>query len=199
MIGVQDKTLAVTGIRDFASYTVENMIHRILGKTPSLPSLGLLVEALQASDTKAIVWLAHLPRHAPRQAVQAHDKAWQRDGDSLVELRADRHDAILREHMTGQDWSAGLVPDATLADLDKQTLQLARKQFTAKNSQERWAGEIALSRPRHFLTGQNLARAKYRLEQPCYCWENQKAFTNCSTPPKWFGACLKNAHRTSGL
>lgn len=143
VIGVQDKTLAVTGIRDFADYTVENIIHRILGKTPSLPSLGLLVEALQASDTKAIVWLVHVPRHAPRQPVQAHDKAWQRDGDSLVELRADRHDAILREHLAGQDWSAGLVPDATLADLDTQALQLARKQFTAKNSQERWASEIA--------------------------------------------------------
>ena len=143
VIGVQDKTLAVTGIQDFGGYTPENIVHRILGNTPGLPSMGLDIEELQASDTGAIVWLVHVPRHATRQAVQAHNKAWQRDGDSLVELRADRHNAILREHLAGQDWSAGLVPDATLADLDTQALQLARKQFTAKNSQERWAGEIA--------------------------------------------------------
>ena len=143
VIGVQDKTLAVTGIQDFADYTPENIVHRILGKTPGLPSLGLHIEALQASDTGATVWLVHVPRHAPRQPVQAHDKAWQRDGDSLVALRADRHDAILREPLAGQDWSAGLVADATLADLDMQALQLARKQFTAKNSQERWVGDIA--------------------------------------------------------
>lgn len=143
VIGVQDKTLAVTGIQDFADYTPENIVHRILGKTPGLPSLGLHIEALQASDTGATVWLVHVPHHAPRQPVQAHDKAWQRDGDSLVALRADRHDAILREPLAGQDWSAGLVADATLADLDIQALQLARKQFTAKNSQERWSGDIA--------------------------------------------------------
>ena len=143
VIGVQDKTLAVTGIQDFADYTVEDVVHRILGKTPGLPSLGLHVEALQASDTGAIIWLVHVPRHAPRQAVMAHDKAWQRDGASLVELRADRHQAILREHLMGQDWSAGLVPDATLADLDPQAVFVARNQFAAKNSQERWAGDIS--------------------------------------------------------
>ena len=143
VIGAENKTLEVTGIQNFADYTAENVVHRILGRTPGLPSMGLRIEELEASDTGAIVWLVHVPRHAPRQAVQAHDKAWQRDGDSLVELRADRHAAILREHLAGQDWSAGLVPDATLADLDTQALQLARKQFTAKNSQERWAGEIA--------------------------------------------------------
>ena len=143
VIGVQDKTLAVTGIQDFGGYTLENIVHRVLGNTPGLPSMGLQIKELQASDTGAIVWLVHVPRHASRQAVQAHNKAWQRDGDSLVELRADRHNAILREHLAGQDWSAGLVPDATLADLDTQALHLARKQFTAKNSQERWAGEIA--------------------------------------------------------
>lgn len=142
VIGVQDKTLAVTGIQDFADYTVEDVVHRILGKTPGLPSLGLRVEPLQANDTGAIVWLVHVPQHAPRQPVQAHDKAWQRDGDSLVELRADRHAAILREHLMGQDWSAGLVLDASPADLDPQALLVARSQFAAKNSRERWVGEI---------------------------------------------------------
>ena len=95
VIGVQDRSLAVTGIQDFADYTVENVVHRVLGKTPGLPSMGLRVEELRASDTGAVVWLVHVPRHAPRELVLAHDRAWQRDGDSLVELREDRRRAIL--------------------------------------------------------------------------------------------------------
>ena len=99
----------------------------------------------------AIVWLVHVPRHAPRKPVHAHDKAWQRDGDSLAELRADRHQAILAEPLNGRDWSAGLVPGAALTDLDEPALLLARKQFAAKNSQERWASEIARWSDAEFL------------------------------------------------
>ena len=151
VIGVQDKTLTVTGIADFADYTPENVIHRILGKTPGLPSVGLSVEAMQTSDTGATIWLVHVPRHSPRQPVQAHDKAWQRDGDSLVELRPDRLRGILTELIAGQDWSAGLVPGATVADLDPAAIAKAREKFAAKHSQERWAAEIASWSTEEFL------------------------------------------------
>ena len=151
VIGVQDKTLAVTGIADFADYTLDNVLHRILGKTPGLPSLGLSVEAVQASDTGASIWLVHVPRHAPRQPVHAHDKAWQRDGDSLVELRPDRLRGILTELIAGQDWSAELVPRATLADLDPTAVAKAREKFGAKHSQERWAADIATWSTEDFL------------------------------------------------
>ena len=158
VIGVQDKTLAVTGIQDFADYTVEDVVHRILGKTPGLPSLGFHVEALQASDTGAIIWLVRVPRHAPRQPVQAHDKAWQRDGDSLVELRPDRLRGILTELIAGQDWSAEIVPGATVADLDPAAIAKAREKFAAKHQQERWAAEIA-----NWSTDEFLDRAKITL------------------------------------
>lgn len=158
VIGVQDKTLAVTGITDFADYTPENVVHRILGKTPGLPSVGLAVEVLQASDTGAVLWMVHVPCHAPRQPVQAHDKAWQRDGDSLVELRPDRLRGILTELIAGQDWSAALVPHANLADLDPVAIAKAREKFSAKHQQERWAKDIA-----HWNTEEFLDKAKITL------------------------------------
>ena len=142
VIGVEDKTLVVTGIQDFADYTLDNVVHRILGKTPHLPSMGLRLDELRASDTGAVIWLVHVPRHAPRQPVQAHDKAWQRDRDSLVELRPDRLRGILTELIAGLDWSAEIVPRATLADLDPLAIGKAREKFAAKHSQERWAAEI---------------------------------------------------------
>lgn len=158
VIGVQDQTMGVTGIHDFADYTAENVVHRILGKTPHLPSMGLRVDELQASDTGAIIWLVHVPRHAPRQPVQAHDKAWQRDGDSLVELRPDRLRSILTELIAGQDWSAETVPSATLADLDPTAVAKAREKYTAKHQQERWASEIP-----GWSTDEFLNRAKVNL------------------------------------
>ncbi len=142
VIGVEDKTLAVTGIQDFADYSVDNVVHRILGKTPGLPSMGLRVEALCTSDTDAVVWLVQVPRHAPRTPVLAHDKAWQRDGDSLTTLHPDRHRAILCEHLAGEDWSATVVPRATLADLDEAAIAKAREKYAEKHQRQPWADQI---------------------------------------------------------
>ncbi len=142
VIGVQDRTLAVTGIQDFADYTVENVVHRVLGRTPGLPSMGLRVQELRASDTGAVVWLVHVPRHAPRELVLAHDQAWQRDGDSLTTLREDRRRAILLEHLAGEDWSAVLVSQATLADLDAAAIAKAREKYAERHQREPWADQI---------------------------------------------------------
>jgi ATP-dependent DNA helicase RecG len=142
VLGVADKTLAIIGIADVDDYTPENLPHRILGRTTGLDSMGLRVEVLTASDTGKTVWVLHVPGHAPRRAVTAHDKAWQRDGDSLVELRPDRLQAILREPLMDQDWSAQVVPGATLTDLDPGALVKAREQFTKRNANKPWALEI---------------------------------------------------------
>lgn len=173
VIGVEDKTLVVTGIQDFSDYTPDNVVHRILGKTPHLPSMGLRLEELRASDTGAVIWLVHVPRHAPRQPVQAHDKAWQRDRDSLVELRPDRLRGILTELIAGLDWSAEIVPRATMADLDPAAIAKAREKFAAKHSQERWAAEIPswstvefLDRAKITLHGQITRTALLLLGQP---------------------------------
>ena len=142
VIGVQDGTLAVTGIQDFAHYTADNVVHRVLGKTPGLPSMGLRVQELRASDTGAVVWLVHVPRHAPRELVFAHDQAWQRDGDSLTGLREDRRRAILLEPLAGEDWSAVLVPQATLEHLDAAAIAKAREKYAERHQREPWADQI---------------------------------------------------------
>ena len=143
VVGAQDTTLAVTGIQDFADYTAENVLHRVLAKTPGLPSMGLRVQELCASDTGAVVWLVHVPHHAPRELVLAHDKAWQRDGDSLVELREDRRRAILAEPLVGEDWSAAVVPGATLNDLDEAAIAKAREKYFEKHQRQSWAAQIS--------------------------------------------------------
>lgn len=157
VIGAEDGTLLPTGITDPGDYTAENLPHRLLGRCAHLPSLGLHVEVLQASDTGVVVWVVHVPRHAPRQPVVAHSQAWQRDHDKLVALRPDRLAAILAEPLSGQDWSAVLVPGATPADLDAAALALARRQYADKHAKQRWAAEVPQWTDAAFLDRARLA------------------------------------------
>ena len=151
VIGAADATLAPTGITDFGDYTSDNLPHRLLGRCANLPSMGLSVEELRTSDSGAVVWIVHVPRHAPRKPVIAHDRAWQRDHDKLVPLREDRHAAILAEPLSGEDWSAAVVADAALADLDPDALKLARTQYARKHAREKWANDVVSWSDSEFL------------------------------------------------
>jgi len=115
VIGVEDATLRVLGIEQFADYTTENIRLRLLGRCTNLDSENFQVEALSSSDAQKTVWVFHIPRHRPRLPVYAHDKAWQRLDDSLVELRDERREAILAESLALIDWSAATVPGAGVA------------------------------------------------------------------------------------
>jgi len=158
VIGAQDGSLLPTGIADPADYTPETLPHRLLGRCAHLPSMGLQVEVLRASDTGAVVWLVHVPRHAARRPVVAHDTAWQRDHDKLVPLREDRLAAILAEPLVGQDWSAEPVPAASLADLDPDALALARDQYRRKHVQDRRAAAAPSWSDAEFLDRAGLTR-----------------------------------------
>jgi ATP-dependent DNA helicase RecG len=158
IVGIDDRTHAIVGIEDFHDYSTEKLKFRLVELCVHLTSEGLRIEEQEASDTGARIWLVHIPKHAPRRPVLAHNKAWQRVGDSLVELRPERHQVILTEPMTGQDWSAGIVPSATQADLDLAAIAKAREKFAAKHQQERWAADIA-----GWTTQEFLDRAKITL------------------------------------
>ncbi|MDO3378545.1 RNA-binding domain-containing protein [Geoalkalibacter halelectricus] len=142
VIGVKDKTLEIVGIQDFHDYTPENIRLRILGKCPNLDSERLEIEVLSAEDTGKTVWVFHVPKHKLRLPVYAHDKAWQRIDDNLVEMRPERQAAILAESVEVEDWSAFALAGARLSDLDPVALALARAKFKEKNQNSTFAGEI---------------------------------------------------------
>ena len=142
VIGARDGTLEPTGIREFATYTPEKLPRLLLENCVNLPSVGVFIDEHRATDTGAVVWLVHVPRHSPRLPVYAHGKAWARDGESLTALRDDRLQAILCELLAADDWSAAVVRDATVNDLDRDALGLARRKFAEKMRRERWAAEI---------------------------------------------------------
>lgn len=91
------------------------------------------MEEFVTDDTHKAVWVIHIPKHAPRQPVIAHGKAWQRVGDSLVPMTEARRRAILDEMDGFTDWSAVVIDGATLADLDAQAIARSRAEYSKRN------------------------------------------------------------------
>lgn len=134
VIGAEDGTLNIVGIENFHDYTPETLPHRLLGVCPNLSSEGLSVEALTTTDADQTVWIVHVPKHLPRKPVYAHNKAWQRSGDSLIELRPEREASILAEPLgKAEDWSAHICEGATLENLDPEAIHLARAEYITKH------------------------------------------------------------------
>jgi ATP-dependent DNA helicase RecG len=134
VIGVKDGTLDIVGIENLHDYTPETLPHRLLGACPNLSSEGLSIEVYTTTDTGRTVWIVHVPKHLPRKPVYAHNKAWQRSGDSLIELRPEREASILAEPLGKvEDWSAHICEGATLENLDPEAIRLARVEYITKH------------------------------------------------------------------
>ena len=139
VIGVHDKTLEIVGT-DTYNYDRQKAVLRLTDRCANLSSEGLDIEEFITDDTKKKVWVISIPKHRPKLPVYAHDKAWQRIEDSLVELTLERLNAILEETSPTYDWSAETIIEATIDDLDSRALQKAREEY--KSVHPRLAEEV---------------------------------------------------------
>ena len=92
VVGVHDKTLEIVGT-DTYNYDRQKAILRFTERCTNLSSEGLDIEEYVTDDTQKVVWVISIPKHQPKRPVYAHDKAWQRIEDSLVELTQERNKA----------------------------------------------------------------------------------------------------------
>lgn len=128
VIGVKDGSLEITGIDPY-NHNRQNAVIRLTEQCPNLSSEGLSVDEFITDDTNKRVWIFHIPKHMPRQPVYAHNKAFQRKEDSLVEITRERMDAILSEPLIEKDWTATIIQDATMDDLDPAAIAMAREKY----------------------------------------------------------------------
>ena len=141
VIGVKDKTLEIVGT-DISRLTfngqpanTQSATFKLTEQCTYLSSEGLSIEEFVTDDTQKRVWIIHIPKHPPRRPVLAHKKAWQRIEDSLVEMTGERLAAILEEPIyNAKDWSAEIVHDATIDDLDEVAIAKARQMFKKVHS-----------------------------------------------------------------
>ena len=133
VIGVEDKTLNIIGT-DLAKFNLDknSAVLKIKENCVNISSEGLSVDEYITSDTQKTVWVIHIPKHLPRKPVYAHKHAWQRIKDSLVHITPERESAILNESVSEDNaskWTATVLPDATLDDLDPKAILKAREQY----------------------------------------------------------------------
>lgn len=160
VLGVADALSHITGIQEIHDYTPENLKLRLLGNCTNLNSEGLAVEEFITTDTQKRVWVIQIPKHRPRKPVYAHRTGFQRIGDSLIELTAEREESILREPLLMiEDWSSGICPEATLSDLDPVAIRQARENYRSKNQHlqaevDTWDDITFLNKARLTIKGQ---------------------------------------------
>ncbi len=139
LIGVQNHTLEIIGT-DLSMLTFngepanpQNATYKLTQQCVNLSSEGLRIEEFITSDTHKTVWVIHIPKHEPRQPVYAHRKAWQRIADSLVEMTPERKQKILSEPSgVFADWTANIIEDATIDDLDPDAIRMAKEKYVEK-------------------------------------------------------------------
>jgi ATP-dependent DNA helicase RecG len=171
VMGVEDQSLSIVGISDTHNFTTQDLTYRILGKCPNLPSIGLDVQEFVTDDSGKRIWVIAIPKHHPRQPVYAHDKAWQRIEDRLVELRPERKKEILKEPMTVEDWSAQICSDAAIDDLDPEAIDKARENYKNKFPQnadevDNWDDITFLNKAKITIKGQITRTAIILLGRP---------------------------------
>lgn len=158
VMGVKDGSLDITGIKDFAEYTPESLKAKLVQNCINLPSDGLYITALEASDTHKTVWILTIPKHLTRRPVFVHNKAWQRVGESIVEITHERMSRILNEVEVPVDWSAEIIPEASINDLDSDAIKKAREQYGIRNPTktielESWDNETFLNKAKLTIQG----------------------------------------------
>ncbi len=134
VIGVEDLTLNIIGIKDFHTYNKINIKLKILHDCTNLSSEDFEIEEFITDDTNKTIWIIHIPKHSYRLPVYAHKKSWQRIGDSLVEMTSVRLNTILSELQSLDDWSAKICEEATINDLEPIALQKARDEYKIKHT-----------------------------------------------------------------
>jgi ATP-dependent DNA helicase RecG len=88
-------------------------------------------EIYEVNHANGRVILFQIPA-APKGSPVAFDGHWYgRDGEALSSLNLEEIERI-RAQSTVEDWSAGIVPDAKLIDLDAEALRVARQNFKSK-------------------------------------------------------------------
>ena len=130
VIGVKDQALDIVGT-DLSNFNLnsETAVLKIKENCTNVSSEGLFIDEYITTDTQKTVWVIHIPKHLPRKPVYAHKKAWQRIKSSLVVLTQEREAVILKEEIQRVDWSAQIVENATIADLDPEAIAVALAGF----------------------------------------------------------------------
>ena len=129
ILGVEDKTLQIVGTNFYqhAPEKLHGLKHSISIHTTGNLTFIEIHEIFV--DGKRVV-MFQIPA-AKRGVPTSYKRHWYgRDGESLVGLSQEKLERI--QQQVKEDWSAGIVQDATVNDLSPEAINFAKKQFARK-------------------------------------------------------------------
>ena len=126
------------------------------------------VEIYEVPHPNGRVVLFQIPPAPPGQPISYKGHYYGRDNESLVPLNSEEYDRI-RAQGTYADWSAAVVPEATLKDLDPDALAKARVEYKKKHPRQPvndWNDQTFLNKAKLTINGQITRTALLLLGSP---------------------------------
>jgi ATP-dependent DNA helicase RecG len=130
VLGIRDRDHAIVG-SDFrrSKKDLDSLKKEIADKTTNRITFIEIYEVLHSEGRVVLLQIPPAPRGIP-VAFEGH--YYGRDGESLAPLNLEELERI-RFQRTVNDWSAVVLPDATLQDLDPDAIAKARREFAKRN------------------------------------------------------------------
>lgn len=128
VFGVNDQRRVVGSAFRPARKDLGSLKEEIANKTTNRITFVEIHEVIRPEGRVVLMEIPAAPRGLP-VAFDGHYHG--RDGEALGALNLEEIERI-RAQSTVEDWSAVIVPDATLADLDEQALTVARQNYKSK-------------------------------------------------------------------
>lgn len=128
VFGVNDQRRVVGSAFRLARKDLDSLKEEIANKTTNRITFVEIHEVIRPEGRVVLMEIPAAPRGLP-VAFDGHYHG--RDGEALGALNLEEIERI-RAQSTVEDWSAVIVPDATLADLDEQALAVARRNYKSK-------------------------------------------------------------------
>ncbi len=149
VFGVNNKTRTVTGTEYRPqSDRLQNLKMQVADDTEPSVTFRNIYE-LQTPDNKRAI-LFEIPAGVCGIPIAWKGHYYARAGESLVALGVDKLDEI-RQQTRPTDWTAQIVPDAKISDLNETAIQKARDMFAQKHSNRFSAEEVGRWSIRSFL------------------------------------------------
>ncbi len=128
VFGVNDQRQVVGSHFRLTRKDLDSLKEEIANKTTHRITFIEIHEVVHANGRVVLFEIPAAPKGLP-VAFEGH--YYGRDGEALSPLNLEEIERI-RAQSTVEDWSAVIVPDAGLADLDEEALVVARRNFKSK-------------------------------------------------------------------
>ena len=153
--GIDNKTNEIVGTNKLKDSPKLQDLKKSIAENTSCRLTFQEIAELEIEGKRVVMFRIPPALHGTPTSYKGH--YYGRNGESLTALNQEEHERILNQKKP--DWSAEIIPNATLDDLSPDAIAFARKQFKIKNPHlageiDTWNGEKFLDKAKLTIQGQ---------------------------------------------